>query len=257
MLKVINIPAFSDNYIWLIHKENSPYIAIIDPGDARPVLKVIKENGYIPVAILITHHHSDHIGGIEQLTQQIPVPVYGPSNEGIASITHPVSEGDIITLNQLDCALQVMEVPGHTRGHLAYYSEGALFCGDTLFAGGCGRLFEGTPKQMYDSLEKISSLPNSTLIYCAHEYTLDNLKFAQVVEPESVDLQNRIIDSLSTRKLGLSTVPSSLSLEKATNPFLRCHLANVTRAAENFALKPLQSGAETFSVVRHWKDTLD
>lgn len=257
MIKISYIPAFSDNYIWLIQKENSPYIAIVDPGDAKPVLRAIEDHGYIPVAILVTHHHSDHIGGIRQLTQQYPIPVYGPANEGITSITDPVVEGDIVRLDKLVCSFQVLEVPGHTRGHIAYYTDQALFCGDTLFTAGCGRLFEGTPEQMYASLEKIASLPDDTLVYCAHEYTLDNLNFAKVVEPNSEVLQARIINTIAAREQGQATVPALLSLEKATNPFLRCHLANVTRAAEHFALKRLESGAETFTIVRHWKDTLD
>jgi len=257
MIMTSYIPAFSDNYIWLIQKENSPYIAIVDPGDAKPVLQAIKDHGYIPVAILVTHHHSDHIGGIRQLTQHFPMPVYGPANEGIASITNPVVEGDIVRLEKLDCSLQVLEVPGHTRGHIAYYTDKSLFCGDTLFTAGCGRLFEGSPEQMYASLEKIASLPDDTLVYCAHEYTLDNLTFAKVVEPDSEALQTRIINTIAARKQGLATVPAPMSLEKATNPFLRCHLPSVISAAENFALKRLESGAETFTIVRHWKDTLD
>ncbi len=257
MLKISYIPAFSDNYIWLIQKENSPYIAIVDPGDAKPVLNAIREHEYIPVAILVTHHHSDHIGGIRQLTQQFPMPVYGPSNEGIATITNPVAEGDSVRLEKLNSTFQVLEVPGHTRGHIAYYNDRSLFCGDTLFTGGCGRLFEGSPEQMYASLEKIASLPDDTLVYCAHEYTLDNLKFAKVVEPDSEALQARINATVAARQQGQATVPAPLSLEKTTNPFLRCHLTNVTRAAENFALKRLESGAETFTIVRHWKDTLD
>ncbi len=257
MINVSYVPAFEDNYIWLIHKENDPHIVIVDPGDAEPVLAAIATHSYIPVAILITHHHGDHIGGIRRLTQDYDIPVYGPSNEGIGSITHPVREGDCIDIAVLDCTFDVLDVPGHTRGHIAYYSEKSLFCGDTLFTAGCGRLFEGTAAQMYQSLQKIAALPNDTLVYCAHEYTLDNLKFAKVVEPDSAELEQRVQDTLAARKRGQPTVPASLALEKATNPFLRCHLPNVIEAAENFALKRLQSGADTFTVVRHWKDTLD
>jgi hydroxyacylglutathione hydrolase len=257
MIKVSYIPAFDDNYIWLIHKENNPHIVIVDPGDAGPVLDAIAASSYIPVAILVTHHHGDHVGGIRRLTRDYPVPVYGPANEGISSITHPVREGDHVEIEPLGCSFAVLEVPGHTRGHIAYYSDKLLFCGDTLFTAGCGRLFEGTPQQMYQSLQKIASLPDDTLVYCAHEYTLDNLKFAMVVEPDSPALQQRLQDTLVARKQGQATVPAPLSLEKATNPFLRCHLPNVIKAAESFALKRLQSGADTFTVVRHWKDTLD
>jgi hydroxyacylglutathione hydrolase len=257
MLRVSYVPAFDDNYIWLIHKENDPHIVIVDPGDAGPVLDAIASSSYIPVAILVTHHHGDHTGGIRRLTQDYPMPVYGPGNEAISSISHPVKEGDRVHIESLDCTFDVLEVPGHTRGHIAYHSEKSLFCGDTLFTAGCGRLFEGTPQQMYQSLQKIAAMPDDTLVYCAHEYTLDNLKFAMVVEPDSPVLKQRVQDTLKARKQGKATVPAPLSLEKATNPFLRCHLPNVIQAAERFALKRLHSGAETFTIVRHWKDTLD
>ncbi len=257
MIKVSYVPAFDDNYIWLIHKENDPHIVIVDPGDARPVLAAIASEGYIPVAILVTHHHGDHIGGIHRLLQDYPVPVYGPANENISAISHPVGEGEQVAIDALDCVFDVIEVPGHTRGHIAYYSQKSLFCGDTLFTAGCGRLFEGTAEQMYQSLQKIAALPDDTQVYCAHEYTLDNLKFAKVVEPDSPALEQRLQQTLKARNQGLATVPAPLSLEKSTNPFLRCHLPNVIKAAENFSLKRLQSGADTFAIVRHWKDTLD
>jgi len=257
MITVSYVEAFNDNYIWLIHKENSHHIAIVDPGDAGPVLRAIEQHGYQPVAILITHHHGDHVGGISKLTRHYDIPVYGPANEGIAAVNHPVHEADDVYIAELDCHLSIMEVPGHTRGHIAYYRDGMLFCGDTLFTGGCGRLFEGTPEQMSDSLNKIAALPDATQIYCAHEYTLDNLAFARVVEPDSSDLIQRIKDTEEARRQDRPTVPSTLALEKQTNPFLRCDVTNVIQAAERFALKSLKSGAETFTVVRHWKDTLD
>lgn len=257
MITVSYVPAFSDNYIWLIHKENSKKIVIVDPGDARPVLAAIKQHQYQPAAILITHHHPDHTGGVQQLARLYDIPVFGPGNENISAVTHPVKEGDPVSIPSLDLDLRVLNIPGHTRGHIAYYTENSLFCGDTLFTGGCGRLFEGTPAQMYHSLEKIAALPDETLVYCAHEYTLDNLIFARVVEPDNMDLLQRIKDTESARKANLPTVPATLALEKATNPFLRCDVTNVIRAAEQFALKRLESGADIFSVVRHWKDTLD
>ncbi|NOY66108.1 MAG: hydroxyacylglutathione hydrolase [Gammaproteobacteria bacterium] len=251
------IPAFNDNYIWLIHKENNKNIVIVDPGDAKPVLETIRQHQYQPVAILITHHHSDHVGGINQLKARYDIPVYGPANENIAAITHPLKEGDNVTITELDLTLQVLDVPGHTRGHIAYYSNNMLFCGDTLFTGGCGGLFEGTAEQMHHSLNKIAALPDETQIYCAHEYTLDNLNFARVVEPENKALLQRIKDTQAKRKLNKATVPAKLALEKDTNPFLRCDVPDVIQAAEQFALKRLKSGTETFATVRHWKDTLD
>ena len=257
MINIFPVPAFKDNYIWILHRQETPYVAIVDPGDAQPVLDMLDRTGYQPIAILITHHHRDHTGGIKQLLERYPMPVYGPPNEGIADLSNVVVEGDQVSLQKLDCELDVIEVPGHTRGHVAYYMNGALFCGDTLFTGGCGRLFEGTPEQMYQSLKKIAALPASTQVYCAHEYTEDNLIFAKVVEPDNPDLQTRIEDTQRLRLKNQPTVPAPLSLEMATNPFLRCDLPNVTEAAEKFALKSLNSGVDTFSTVRYWKDTLD
>jgi hydroxyacylglutathione hydrolase len=257
MLRVSYVRAFDDNYIWLIHTESGRHVAIVDPGDAEPVQEAIDAQALEPVAILITHHHGDHTGGIRELTRQYDVPVYGPVRERIPGITHPLQEGDQVHLDRLPADFRVMDVAGHTRGHIAYYGHGLLFCGDTLFTGGCGRLFEGTPAQMYNSLTKIAALPEDTRVYCAHEYTLDNLRFAKVVEPENEALHARIAQAIETRKNFLPTVPSTLALEKATNPFLRCDRSNVIQAAERFSGKPLQSGSETFAVVRYWKDTLD
>ena len=257
MIKIFPVPAFEDNYIWILHRSGTPHVVIVDPGDAQPVLKMLETYEYQPVAILITHHHRDHTGGIKQLLKHYPIPVYGPANEGIANLSQKVTDGEHVNIPELDIQLEVFEVPGHTRGHIAYYMEGALFCGDTLFTGGCGRLFEGTPEQMYQSLSKIASLPAATQIYCAHEYTQDNLNFARVVEPDNPKLLARIKNTQDKRHKNQPTVPAPLSLELSTNPFLRCDLPNVTQAAEKFALKSVNSGVDTFSIVRHWKDTLD
>lgn len=255
MLKIHCIPAFDDNYIWLIGSDGSANVAAVDPGDAEPVIAYLQQHNLSLDAILLTHHHYDHTGGVKDLLTHFPATVYGPANERISSITVAVGEGDSVDVNGL--ALQVLDTPGHTRGHVCYVGHGALFCGDTLFGAGCGRLFEGTPEQMYHSLEKISALPDETLIYCAHEYTLDDLKFALVAEPGNRDMQERQREALELRRQGLATVPSTLALEKRTNPFLRSHVPALVSAAESFAGHPLESGPEVFATVRHWKDTLD
>jgi hydroxyacylglutathione hydrolase len=256
MLKVTPVRAFTDNYIWLIRSPDNRYAALVDPGDAAPVLRTLQEEGITLIAILITHHHWDHTGGVRSLLECYPdVAVYGPAGERIPSITRPLKEGDTVDLPEIDANFAVLEVPGHTAGHIAYYGEGALFCGDTVFGAGCGRLFEGTPVQMHASLSKLAALPGDTLVYCAHEYTLDNIAFAQWVEPDNPDLLQREQDSRALRARGLPTVPSRLELERSTNPFLRFDVPAVICAAERFAGRPLAAGAETFGVVRYWKDT--
>lgn len=263
MLTAQAVPAFNDNYIWLIRDLERPQVAIVDPGDAAPVLQAIQAGGLEPIAILITHHHWDHVGGIADLLTYYSLPVYGPASETIPHMTHPLAEGDIVRLPALAAELRVMDVPGHTAGHIAYYTRpaendnGLVFVGDTLFAAGCGRLFEGTPAQMHDSLSRISDLPDDTLVYCAHEYTEDNLLFARIAEPDNAALQARQQEVRERRRQGLATVPSRLGTEKATNPFLRSGQPEIIRAAEAFAGRSLNTPAEVFAVVRHWKDTLD
>ncbi len=257
MIEVQGVPAFADNYIWLIGASGKPYVAIVDPGDAEPVLEVLTEQSLIPVAILITHHHGDHIGGIRELLAHTDMPVYGPAHESIPAITHPMVEGDHVRIDALGADFLVMDVPGHTRGHIAYYGHDMLFCGDTLFTGGCGRLFEGSPEQMYESLSKFNKLPDISQVYCAHEYTLDNLKFACIAEPDNRALLERVATTRRLRAQGLPTVPALLGLEKRTNPFLRSHIPSLKTAAEGFAGKSLATPAQVFATVRHWKDTLD
>ncbi|WP_303905411.1 hydroxyacylglutathione hydrolase [Thiohalomonas denitrificans] len=255
-ISIRGIPAFEDNYIWFIGASGSLRVAVVDPGDADPVIEALERDGLELSAILVTHLHGDHTGGIQDLVDRYPAPVYGPPDERITTIDHRVSEGDIIRLGE-GLTLQVLDTPGHTCFHACYHGEGFLFSGDTLFTGGCGKLFEGTPQQMHASLEKIAALPDDTLVYCAHEYTLANLAFARIAEPDNPDIRNRQAEAQNLRDQGKPTVPSALGLERMTNPFLRYNNPNLKASAERFAGRPLTPGAEVFTVVRYWKDTLD
>lgn len=257
MINIQTLPAFSDNYIWLILLEGKQ-AAVIDPGDAHPVMAALKQQGLTLTAILITHHHYDHIDGIETLRHHYPgVPVYGPDTPQIPQVTHPVIDGDIITLGLDPLTLTVLEVPGHTQSHVAYYGENSLFCGDTLFAAGCGRLLGGTAEQLHESLSKIKKLPINTQLYCAHEYTLSNLIFARIAEPNNPQILERQLIETAKRQRGVATVPTTLALELQTNPFLRCNEATIKAGVEQFAGHPLQTEAAVFKTLRHWKDTLD
>jgi hydroxyacylglutathione hydrolase len=255
-LTVLAVPAFNDNYLWLIH--DGHHAAAVDPGDAAPILDALATHKLALTAILLTHHHADHIGGVPQLLDRYDVPVFGPRNDGIAAVTHPLSEGDRIAVPGLDLQLDVLDVPGHTRGHIAYVRrEGVhwLFCGDTLFAGGCGRLFEGTPAQMASSLSKLAALPEDTLVYCAHEYTLSNLRFALAVEPGNPALQLRMADESAKRAAGLPTVPSNIGIEKATNPFLRFQESAVVEGLERAGKLAHGAGpVHAFAALREWKN---
>ena len=256
MIHVHTVEAFEDNYIWLPGTTDSPLVAAVDPGDADPVLDYLEQHQLQLCAILITHHHYDHTGGIAELVQRYDVPVYGPASERIAGLTQPLHEGDEVALAN-GLRFSVLDTPGHTRGHICYVGHGALFCGDTLFSAGCGRLFEGSAEQMHASLEKLAALPDATQVYCAHEYTLANLAFALVAEPDNANMLARLDEVRRLRAEGLPSVPSSMGMEKRTNPFLRSHVANLVTAAERFAGHTLDGGAQVFATVRYWKDTLD
>lgn len=251
MIQIHAIPAFADNYIWLI-EFGEQQAAVIDPGDGQLVLEALQQRGLSLAAILITHHHWDHVGGIETLLNQHKVPVYGPHLDDIPGLSHPCHNGDQVQLGELQ--LEVMEVPGHTRGHLAYYGHQSLFCGDTLFAAGCGRLMGGSVEQMHASLKRIAALSPETMIYCAHEYTLANLRFAQAVEPGNPAVNQRLANEQRRRDQGLATVPSPLALELETNPFLRCHDAGIVQAAEQFAGHKIDQESDVFGTLRFWKD---
>jgi hydroxyacylglutathione hydrolase len=256
MLTIIPIPAFSDNYIWLLRRGSAG--VVVDPGDAAPVIAHFDSEGLQFAAILATHHHGDHVGGIPALLARWPVPVFGPAHEMIPGRTRALREGDAITVPGIDLALSVLDIPGHTAGHIAYVARShappLVFCGDTLFAAGCGRLFEGTPGQMVASLAKLSALPDDTQIYCGHEYTLANLRFAAAVEPANLSIAERHGREKAKRDRGLATVPSTLGEERATNPFLRTAERSVRSAAEKHAGRPLDGPVAVFAEIRSWKN---
>ena len=254
MLTVIPIPAFNDNYIWLILNPENHHAAVVDPGDATPVRAYCDQNNITLSAILITHHHPDHAGGVNELVKQYNTPVYGPAHEQIPHCNHPLTEGDSISIEALGISFDVIDIPGHTSGHIAFYGNGWLFCGDTLFSGGCGRIFEGTPPQMYDSLTKLKKLDPSTLVFCGHEYTVANLEFALAVEPNNTLLVKRMSDAKNTRKEGKPTLPSTIKLELDTNPFLRAHCDDIKAAAEDYSGTPLTSDVDVFAAIREKKN---
>ena len=256
-IRVEPIPAFNDNYIWAVCLDNS--CVVVDPGDAEPVLSFLDANALFLAGIVITHHHADHTGGIRRLTRDQSIPVYGPAGGHIDGITHPLHEGNRIEpLPGLE--LTVIEVPGHTLDHIAYFAEEIdntprLFCGDTLFAAGCGRLFEGTAPVMYASLQKLAKLPGDTLVYCAHEYTLNNLRFALNAEPDNQDIIQRMRDETGKRARHLPTLPSTMHQELRTNPFLRCHSDNLKTTVRAHAALNTATDEQIFAALRTWKDT--
>lgn len=250
MVEVSRVEAFRDNYIWLLHAPaDRSRVVVVDPGDAVPVRARLARDGLTLAAILVTHHHPDHVGGIEGLSAPT---VFGPANESIPCRTHALRDGDSIEVEGL--AFGVMEIPGHTAGHIAYHGHGLALVGDTLFTAGCGRLFEGTPEQMQASLARIRALPGDTAVYCGHEYTLANLAFARAVEPDNEALTARERAVRALREAGEATVPGTLSEELATNPFLRWDAPAVIAAASRRAGRSLTTPVEVFATVRRWKD---
>jgi hydroxyacylglutathione hydrolase len=257
MLEVTPIPAFSDNYIWCLTRSGEREAVVVDPGDGNAVLSALEEREYALAGILVTHHHFDHTGGLERLLEHRSVPVYGPVNPAISHISERLREGDSAVV--LGVSWKVIEVPGHTLDHIAFYgepedSDPLLFCGDTLFAGGCGRVFEGNPGMMLESLHKLAALPPQTRVFCAHEYTMANLAFAAAVDPSNDALQSRIGRDQAARDLGRPTVPSTIGLELETNPFLRCTDERIAAHMRDRDQVDPDDPVAVFAAVRGWKD---
>ena len=249
---VTAIPAFADNYIWLLSNGGSR-CAVVDPGDAKPVLSELRRRDLTLDTILLTHHHADHTGGVQQLVAETGAAVYGPEDQRMGDLTSSLADGETLELPALGLSFQVMEVPGHTSSHIAFYGHGSLFCGDTLFSVGCGRMFEGTPQQMQASLDRIAELPPETRVFCAHEYTLSNCDFARAVEPANAELARRASEVEACRAAGRITIPSTLGEELAVNPFLRTRVPSVVTAAQKRD-PGAAPGASTFAIIRAWKD---
>lgn len=251
-MQIEAIPAFEDNYIWALRQDGEA--VVVDPGEAAPVLRFLARSGDRLAAILVTHRHADHIGGIAELVSHHPLPVFGPMLEAGEVVTRPLRDGDRLTVLGND--FTVLHLPGHTLGHIAYYRPGMLFCGDVLFGAGCGRVFEGTLEQMHASLARIAALPAETLIYCAHEYTQSCLRFAARVEPDNPAIARRSERVAQKQAQGEPSVPSTLAEELETNPFLRWQAPGVIAAARRWLGHAPQDDAETFAAIRLWRDSL-
>jgi hydroxyacylglutathione hydrolase len=252
MLAIHAVPAFKDNYIWMI--VDGPHAVAVDPGDAAPVERFLEARGLSLTAVLATHHHMDHVGGLQALARRWKCATFGPAAEDVAGLDRRLAQGDRIDVPRVGLALETLDIPGHTAGHIALFGGGAVFCGDTLFACGCGRLFEGTAAQMVDSLDKLARLPGDTRVYCGHEYTLANIAFAAAVEPGNARLAERREREAAKRARGEPTLPSTIADELATNPFLRCEAPEVVASAERHAGRPLKDRVAVFAAIREWKN---
>jgi hydroxyacylglutathione hydrolase len=253
MFRLWPVRAFTDNYIWVLERDGVSRVAVVDPGDGQPVIAALDARSLEVGAVLITHHHRDHVGGLRDLIRRYHPPVYGPAAERVSGVDHPLAGGELVSLPDLDIELAVVDLPGHTSGHIGFFGSGFVLVGDTLFTGGCGRVFEGTFEQMHHSLTRLAALPPNTEFYCAHEYTVANLRFAGAVEPENEELNARL-RSAEAASATRPCVPGTIKEELETNPFLRCSEPRVVAAAEAHAGRSLDSAAEVFSVLRQWKD---
>ena len=251
MFDITAIPALKDNYIWTIH--NDQRAVVIDPGEAAPVLAFLNAHGLQLDSILCTHRHADHIGGITKLREVYNVPVYGRRHPDNPHITNELRGGDLLKLGIFDIVFDIIEIPGHLNDHIAYIAPGMVFCGDVLFGAGCGRNFEGTPAQLHHSLERLAQLPDSTRVYCAHEYTAANLRFALACEPDNRAMQQRSAATQLLRAANQITLPSTIALEKATNPFLRCTQPEIIATLQQRGLTDA-SELGVFTALREWKN---
>jgi hydroxyacylglutathione hydrolase len=251
--EIVPLRAFADNYVWTLR--DAARAAVVDPGDARPVVDYLRAEKLELVAILNTHHHADHVGGNAGLLSAWNVPVFGPHDERIREVTHRVRDGDRFTLPHFGIAFEVMEIPGHTRSHVAFHGGGMLFSGDTLFAAGCGRLFEGTPRQMHESLSRLMKLPDDTRVYCGHEYTLSNIRFARAAEPGNASLRELEAKAAKLRERDQPTLPSTIAQEKSTNPFVRVREPGVIASASKHAGKQLDDPVSVLAAIREWKNS--
>ncbi|MDE2274511.1 MAG: hydroxyacylglutathione hydrolase [Gammaproteobacteria bacterium] len=250
---LIPLPALRDNYIWLLAGEQAAIV--VDPGEPGPALRALADRHLVLAAIFITHHHADHMSGAARLAAINGCPVYGPARESIAAVNHPMQAGQCAEIPALQARFQVLDIPGHTAGHIAYHGHNIVFCGDTLFSAGCGRLFEGTAAQMNQSLGKLAALPDATSVCCGHEYTVANLRFAQVVEPQNREIRKYAEQAAERRRQNLPTLPSDLARERLVNPFLRCREPAVIAAAAKHAGHAPRDEIEVFAVIRSWKNT--
>jgi len=252
-MEIIPLRAFADNYVWTLR--DAKRAAVVDPGDAAPVLEYLEREQLELVAILNTHHHADHVGGNAGLLDRWKVPVFGPDDDRIREVSHRMKDGSRCTVPHFGIEFEVSEIPGHTRSHIAFHGAGLLFSGDTLFAAGCGRLFEGTPGQMHESLSRLMRLPDDTRVYCGHEYTVSNVRFARAVEPDNAALRELEGRAKQQRAQDQPTLPSTIGQEKATNPFVRVRESAVIAAANRYAGKTLNDPVSVLGAIREWKNS--
>ena len=249
------LPILKDNYAWMVIDTNTHSAILVDPGEAAPIRQYLVEQSLTLKAILITHHHWDHTNGLITLKQAYDIPVFGPLNDAVEGITHAVQEEDEVQIPNFPVTFRILDIPGHTQGHIAYQGTNAVFCGDTLFSAGCGRLFEGTAEQLFHSLQKLKALPPNTQVCCGHEYTQNNLRFAQIIEPSNIKIQARIEKVNLLRTAGKPSLPSILQEEIETNPFLRCHQPIIKENVERHFQQRLDTPVEVFRWLRKWKDS--